>query len=281
MAIKLPPSRLTDDVLHFRPSFSSFTRLFSPCWSHTSFPGFGLPRESDSRAREAFLDVFWQTLVLPFCSWTLAVICTLWTLHVYLRGGVSWLYTLTTRHRASPESSWLASMLWTGFSSSRKEFCNHHAIWPIPWFWLPPSDRFILFFRPNDGLLHSHWHLFGPLCKSSSEQLPNKFRFNTWNRLQAFNLLDLSWNNVGIDHSFPSNCLSMNELWASENQGLCLKMAVIPKWLMRNSCDDSQINPAELHWIHSLIVLSVHCCGVQGAKRWKVLFLCPGFFNIW
>lgn len=32
-------------------------------------------------------------------------------------------------------------------------------------------DRFILVFQPNTALLHLHWHLFGCLIESSSEQL--------------------------------------------------------------------------------------------------------------
>lgn len=70
------------------------------------------------------------------------------------------------------------------------------------------------FFQLNDGLLHSHRHLFGPHIDGSSEKMPNS---STLGIHSKHFLLNFSWNNKQTRLTWPLVSQMSNYFWVSEN----------------------------------------------------------------
>lgn len=68
-------------------------------------------------------------------------------------------------------------------------------------------------------------------------------------------------------------CQLSNYFRASENEGLCIKMGVIPKQLMQQFCKTSSVKAESWNFSHILTVCFKHCSGILRQNYKNCIFV--------
>lgn len=133
---------------------------------------------------------------------------------------------------------------------------------PKECYWLRWKEFCIIHFRclVLVGILHLYQHLYVLYIESSTEQLQND-RFSTWNQLQTFNLLNLSWKNWNRKNreKYLTTCQSIVQ-WL-------VKTAVNPKWL------------TQYYQISSINLITSWTLHFKSILRVNRESLCPNVYN--